>query len=120
MSVGGADARLICSIRRERGPAACSNGRSVRSVEVKARVTAALLLQPAVVEEALREFQALTGQRRKEDRLARSKQEFELAEVKRRAARLVDQVADGLLGGAAIKERLDTPSRCDAPRWSRV
>lgn len=110
MSVGGADARLVCSIRRERGPAACSNGRSVRSAEVEARVTAALrdlLLQPAVVEEALREFQAFIGQRRKEDRLSRSKQESELAEVKRRAARLVDQVADGLLGGAAVKERLD-------------
>ena len=110
MSVGGADARLVCSVRRERGAEACSNGRGVRSAEVESRVTAALrdlLLQPAVVEEAVREFQALAGQRRKEDRLARAKQEAELAEVKRRAARLVDQVADGLLSGAAVKERLD-------------
>ena len=89
---------------------------------MEARVTAALrdlLLQPAVVEEALREFQAITGQRRKEDRLSRSKRESELAEVKRRAARLVDQVADGLLGGAVVKERLYA-LEVRAPRWSRI
>ena len=110
MVIGGAQGRLTCSVRRERGEYACSNGRGVRSEEVESRVTTALrqlLLAPAMVEEALREHQALTGQRRKEDRTARAKQEAELAEVKRRAARLVDQVADGILSGAAVKERLD-------------
>ncbi|WP_336980602.1 hypothetical protein [Brevundimonas nasdae] len=38
---------------------------------------------------------------------ARSKLESELAEVKRRAARLVDHIADGLLTGATVKDRLD-------------
>ena len=38
---------------------------------------------------------------------ARSKLESELAEVKRRAERLVDQIADGLLSGATVKDRLD-------------
>lgn len=38
---------------------------------------------------------------------ARSKLESELAEVKRRAERLVDQIADGVLTGAAINDRLD-------------
>ena len=97
-------------MRRERGVTACSNGRSVQSREVETRVTSALrqlLLEPAVVEEALRAFQPLEGERCKADRFARAKQEGELAEVKRRAARLVDQVADGVLSGAAVKERLD-------------
>ena len=110
MVIGGAEGRLTCSVRRERGPTACSNGRGVRSDEIKSRVTTALrqvLLEPAVVEEALREHQALAGQRRKEDRTDRAKQEPELAEVKRRAARLVDQVADGILSGAAVKDKLD-------------
>ena len=108
--IGGAEGRLVCSVRRERGSAACRNGRSVRSAEVEARVAAAmrqLLLQPTVIEEALREYQALSGERRKVDRAAHAKHESELAEVRRRAARLVDQVADGVLSGAAVKERLD-------------
>ena len=66
-----------------------------------------LLLQPGVVEEAVREFQALAAGRRREGHIARAKQEMELSEVRRRATRLVDQVAEGVLGGAAVKERLD-------------
>jgi site-specific DNA recombinase len=107
--IGGAQGRLVCSVRRERGEAICSNGRSVKSAEIEERVSAALkdlLLEPAVVEEAVREFQVLSGQRRSGARAARAKQETELAEVKRRAARLIDQVADGVLTGAAVKEKL--------------
>ncbi len=64
MSVGGVDSRLVCSNRRERGPAICPEGRSVRSDLVEARVTAAvqaLLLDPAAVEAAIREHQAASG-----------------------------------------------------------
>jgi DNA invertase Pin-like site-specific DNA recombinase len=107
--IGGAEARLVCSVRRERGQAACANGRGVKSTEIETRVTAAikgLLLDPAVVEEALREFQDRSAQRRSSVRAARAKQEAELAEVKRRAARLIDQVADGVLSGAAVQEKL--------------
>jgi hypothetical protein len=63
-------------------------------------------VDPTVVEEALREFQTRSGQRQSIARAARAKQETELAEVKRRAARLVDQVADGVLTGAAVQEKL--------------
>ena len=38
---------------------------------------------------------------------ARSKLDSELAEGKRRSERLVDQIADGVLTGAAVKDRLD-------------
>lgn len=41
--------------------------------------------------------------------LGRSKAESELAEVKRRAERLVDQVADGVLSSAAVKDRPANP-----------
>jgi site-specific DNA recombinase len=107
--IGGAEARLVCSVRRERGQAACTNGRGAKSMEIEARVTTAikgLLLDPAVVEEALREFQLRAAKWRSSTRAARAKQEAELAEVKRRAARLVDQVADGLLSGSAVQEKL--------------
>jgi DNA invertase Pin-like site-specific DNA recombinase len=107
--IGGADARLVCSVRRERGQAACSNGRGAKSAQIEARVAAAvrgLLLDPAVVEEAVREYQTRSVQQRSSTRAARAKQEAELAEVKRRAERLVDQVADGVLSGAAVQEKL--------------
>jgi site-specific DNA recombinase len=112
--VAGAAGRLACSTRRERGDQACSNGRGVKSAQVEARVIDALgglLLDPAVVEEAVREFLGLSGARQSQARAARAKQEAELAEVKRRAGRLVDQVADGVLSGAAVKDKLDALER---------
>lgn len=119
--IGGAGGRLVCSVRRERGATACTNGRSVKSAEIEARVTKAmkdLLLEPAIIEEAIKEFQADANERRARARSERHKQQAELAEVKRRALRLVDQVADGILTGASIKDRLDaledTPSRLEA------
>lgn len=54
---------------------ACSNGRGVKSAHVEARVTDALrdlLLDPAVVEEAVREFLALFGARQSQARAARA------------------------------------------------
>ena len=45
-------------------------------------------------------------ERNREARGRRGKLEAELAEAKRRSERLIDQVADGVLTGAAIKEKL--------------
>lgn len=107
--IGGAEGRLVCSTRRERGASACSNGRSVKSALIETRTADAIrgfLLEPAVVEEAILEFQAMSKARRAEDRSHRLRLESELAEAKRRSARLVDQVADGILSGAAVKDRL--------------
>jgi len=90
--------------------AAQINGRGVKSAEVEARIVGALkalLLDPTVIKEAVREFNALASRRQAKDRGRRQKLEAELAEARRRASRLVDRVADGILSGAAIKERLD-------------
>ncbi|MBS0412191.1 MAG: zinc ribbon domain-containing protein [Proteobacteria bacterium] len=107
--IGGAEGRLVCSTRRERGASACSNGRSVKSAQIETRTADAIrgfLLEPAVVEAAILEFQATSKARRAEERSHRVRLESELAEAKRRAGRLVDQVADGILTGAAVKDRL--------------
>ena len=101
--------RLICSIRRERGVNACTEGRSVRSALVESRVVTAvqgLLLDPAIVEAAVREHQALSADRQRKAQGERQAWDKELGEVKRRAIRLIDQVADGELSGAAVKDRL--------------
>ena len=94
MIASGAQRRLVCSHRRERRPAVCPEGRGVMAALVEARVVTAvkgLLLDPAVVEEAVCEHQALTGERRRKALVERQGFEKELAEVKRRAMRLVDQ-----------------------------
>ena len=109
MTVGGTQGRLVCAVRRERGPSACPEGRSVKSALVESRVVTAiqgLLLDPAVVEAAVREHQALSAERRRKAQGERQAWDKELGEVKRRAVRLVDQVADGELSGVAVKDRL--------------
>ena len=106
----GSDQRFVCSWRRERGDAVCSNGRSFKGAEVEARVLAAVktrLLAPERVALAVEEARLAADQAARERALTASKLDAELAEVKRRADRLVDQVADGVLTGVAVKERLD-------------
>ena len=106
----GSDQRFVCSWRRERGDAVCSNGRSFKGAEIEARVLAAVktrLLAPERVALAVEEARLAADQASRERSLIVSKLEAELAEAKRRAERLVDQVADGVLTGAAVKERLD-------------
>ena len=106
----GSDQRFVCSWRRERGDAVCSNGRSFKGAEVEARVLAAVktrLLAPERVALAVEEARLAADQAARERVMAVSKLEAELAEVKRRADRLVDQVADGVLSGVAVRDRLD-------------
>jgi hypothetical protein len=100
----------MCSWRRERGEAACSNGRSIKGGEIEARVLAAVkdrLLSSELVAVAVDEARRSAEREARELTLSRSKLEKELTEVKRRAERLVDQVADGVLTGVAVKDRLD-------------
>ncbi len=54
--------------------------------------------------------------RNREVRGRRGKLEGDLAEAIRRSDRLIDQVADGVLSGAAIKDKL-AHSRPSARRW---
>lgn len=99
----------MCSWRRERGSAYCSNGRGIRGDEIEARVLAAVkdrLLAPERVALAVEEARRAAEYDARTLALGRSKTESELAEVKRRAGRLVDQVADGVLSGLAVQDRL--------------
>lgn len=109
MIAAGPGGRYMCSARRERGVDVCANGRSAKAEDLDARVIAAVrdqLLHPDVVEAAVREFHAeyqrLAGARLKD----RARLERDLAEVGRRADRLVDQVAEGFLSGAAVQGKL--------------
>ena len=107
----GADRRFMCSQRREQGQAACSNGRGIKGEEIEARVLAAVkdrLLAPERVALAVEEARRAAEHDARTLALGRSKAESELAEVKRRADRLVDQVADGVLTGLAVQDRLAT------------
>ena len=109
MIVSGRPAYFVCSARRERGPAACANGRTAPAAAVEARILTAVregLLHPAVIESSVEEYRrAATAQRLASGR-RRAELERQLAEAIRRAGRLVDQVADGQLPGAAVRERL--------------
>ena len=54
----GSEQRFVCSWRRERGPAACDNGRGVKGPDISGRVLAALrdrLLAPDIVASAMEE-----------------------------------------------------------------
>ena len=107
----GSEQRFVCSWRRERGPAACDNGRGVKGADIADRVLAALrdrLLAPDIVASAMEEARVETEKRNRDIRGRRGKLEADLAEAKRRSERLIDQVADGVLSGAAIKEKLVT------------
>ncbi|WP_438853248.1 recombinase family protein [Brevundimonas nasdae] len=104
----GDDLRFVCSWRRERGTAICTNGRSMKGGEIETRVLAAVkdrLLTPERVALAVEEARAAAEHATRTRTLGRAKAESELAEVKRRAERLVDQVADGVLSGLAVKDR---------------
>ncbi len=81
----------------------------MKGADIAARVLTALrdrLLAPDIVASAMEEARPEMEKRNREVRGRRGKLEAELAEAKRRADRLIDQVADGVLSGAAIKEKL--------------
>jgi site-specific DNA recombinase len=94
-----------CPLKRVR----IHNGRSMKGGEIEARVLAAVkdrLLSPERVALAVEEARLAAEHATRTRTLGRAKAESELAEVKSRAERLVDQVADGVLGGLAVKDRL--------------
>ena len=65
------------------------------------------LLAPERVALAVEEARIAAENNARRIAQARSKLDSELAEGKRRSERLVDQIADGVLTGAAVKDRLD-------------
>ena len=64
------------------------------------------LLAPDIVASAMEEARLEMEKRNREVRGRRAKLEADLAEAIRRSERLIDQVADGVLSGAAIKDKL--------------
>ena len=105
----GSEQRFVCSSRSERGSAACENGRGVKGADVADRVLAALrdrLLAPDIVASAMQEARLEMEKRNREVRGRRGKLKADLAEAIRRSERLIDQVADGVLSSAAIKDKL--------------
>lgn len=109
MTMSGPGGRFQCTARKERGPAACANGRTAKAADIEARVLEAVregLLHPAVVAASIEEYRRAATAGRLADTRRQAGLERELAETLRRAARLVDQVADGNLSGQAVRERL--------------
>lgn len=108
----GWDQRFMCPRRRERGADLCSNGRGIKVAEIEQRVLIAIkdrLLAPERTAIAVKEARSASDRESRLRTLGRSKAEAELVEVKRRAERLVDQVADSMLSGTAVKDRLESP-----------
>lgn len=109
MTFSGPGGRMQCTTHRERGSTVCRNGRAANGADIEARVLQALkdnLLHPAVIEAAIAEFQSEMTKLESQAANRTAQLERDLAEVKRRAERLVDQVADGVLSGAAVSDRL--------------
>lgn len=105
----GPDRRYRCVNRARKGPAACSNARTAPADQFEAQALVALrrdLLHPEVIETVVREYHAAQARKGSAARARLQAAERELSEVKRRADRLIDQVADGLLTGQAVKEKL--------------
>jgi site-specific DNA recombinase len=98
MTLSGPDRRFMCATRREKGPTACDNRRTARCDDVEARVLAAVqrdLLHPAVIEEAMREYQRLKSAATRAGLRDRATRQREVEEVDRRLARLIDQLETG-------------------------
>lgn len=107
MTKAGPKEALRCATRAYRK--GCENKAAPGYPGIEARVIAAIrdnLLAPDHIEYVVRQIhEGLAADRRDAGR-RRAKLSAELAETKRRAERLLDQVADGVLSGAAIKDKL--------------
>ena len=98
-----------CTGTRADRTARCQGGRTPIAEELEARVVAAVqanLLHPDVVKSSLEHYRRTMADRARQASRGRSSRLRELAEVSRRADRLVDQVAEGGLSGRAVAERL--------------
>lgn len=95
MNLSGPGPRLRRHNRTKRGPAACEKARSPAYAGIEARVPAAI--QEQLIEAVMAEVIAERPRRLRADAQRRRGLEADLAQVKRRAARPIDQVASGEL-----------------------
>lgn len=94
----GSGGRLICTVRRERGPSACSNRRTVPRIQIEQRVLTALrerLLAPEAVEIYVRRYHQRWQANRLLELSQRAPLEKRLAEIERRIDRGVAAIFDG-------------------------
>lgn len=100
---------MVCQTRRERGPTACDNNRSPGYDGVEQRVLESVkrnLLHPAAIEAMLEAYRQEAARDDRDAAMQRVKIKKELGEVIRRAERLVDQMADGVIEGRTIAGKL--------------
>lgn len=102
-------ARYRCNGRVNKGPAFCTNGGTVPAADAERRVLAAVrdrLLRPEMIEAVVREVHRLSAERARTSGADRGRLERELGEVRRKAERLVDQVAEGVLAGSTVAGKI--------------
>ncbi len=109
MTLSGPKGALRCQTRVERGPAACSNGKTPGYAGVEARVLASIgehLLHPQLIEAAVQGYHDRMAERRRGSIDRRATLAKELGEVSRGLERLIDQVVAGHLDGKSVGERI--------------
>lgn len=106
MTSAGTGGYLRCSGRSNRGGSSCSNTRNPSYPRIEAIVLEGIeanLLHPVAVEEAMRSFRTTLERERKTGAQQRGPLERELEDVKRRAARLIREVEEGMPWSAAME-----------------
>ena len=111
-------ARFRCRGKVTKGPAFCTNGGTIPQADGERRVLAIVrdrLLRPEMIEAVVREVHRLSAERARTAGADRGLLDRELAEVRRKAERLVDQVADGVLSGSTVASKIrDLETRATA------
>jgi site-specific DNA recombinase len=119
MCLQGSRDYLRCQGRSQGGPAVCEAPRRPRYAHVEARVLESVranLMHPDVVAEAVAEFQRTAAAGRRDAAQARGGLERQLREAEGRAARLIDQVEQGMPWAAVAERHAAHQATADALR----
>jgi site-specific DNA recombinase len=107
MTSAGTGGYLRCTVRTSRGHGACQNARNPAYARIEAKVLEGIeanLLHPVSIAEAVKAFRKALVEDRSKAGARREPLERELADVTRRADRLVREVEDGM-PWSAVKAR---------------
>ncbi len=111
--------RLKCTTARERGPAACTNGHSVKIETVERRILSALeerLLSDEAFAHFVKTYRAERARLRAEEQAQRAGKEKELKQADARIRRIVTAIGDGTDTPAMRVEIMDLDRRATALR----
>lgn len=109
MHTSGTNRGYRCLTRMNKGLAGCTNVRSPPADVLERQVLDEVrrdFLHPDVIEAAVREYHAARRKAGAGAAVEKGQVERDLAEARRRAARLVDQVAEGILTGPTVQAKL--------------